>query len=78
MFNSLMVRVRKWMNPTMSLDIIVFHPLKWSLMKNVNFTTYISCNIDVVTMYSVCAHICTKKIMLQVSKMPKQMQGKKF
>ena len=39
---------------------------------------YISCNIDEVTMYSVCAHISTKKFMLQVTKMPKQMQGKKF
>lgn len=30
------------------------------------------------TMYSVCAHISIKKFMLQVTKMPKQMQGKKF
>lgn len=77
MFHSLMVRAGKRMNPTIiSLNIILFHPVKCPLMKNVNFTMYISCNIDLVTMYSVCACTSTYKLMLQVSKMPKQINAR--
>ena len=48
------------MNPTIiSLNINLFHLLKCPLMKNVNFTMYISCSTDVVTVYSVymCLHL---------------------
>ena len=55
------------MNPTIiSLNIILFHLLKCPLMKNVNFTMYISCSTDVVTVYSVymCLHILHLQIIL--------------